>query len=96
MGDENKILVTPESLRQMAQRLKELLRKGLRGYEELEKSAQETENCLEGKCARQLRKKIADRKKSGSIRLQSLCTFSEKLLQIAEEYEAAERDNVNG
>lgn len=96
MGRENEILVTPEILRQTAQNLKDLFQKGLKGYEEIEKNALETENCLKGKCAGRLRRRIITRKEKGSMKLQNLCAFPEKLLQIAEEYETAERENKNG
>lgn len=96
MGKENEILVTPELLRQTARNLEALFQNGLKGYEEIERNALETEKCLAGKCAGQLRRKIISRKEKGSMRLQDLCAFPEKLLQIAEEYEAAERENKNG
>lgn len=96
MGRKDEILVTPEFLRQTAQNLKDLFQKGLKGYEEIEKSTKETESCLKGRCAGQLRRKIINEKEKGSRWLQNLSAFPEKLLQIAEEYETAERENKNG
>ena len=96
MGRENEILVTPEILRHSAQNLADLIRKGLKGYEEIERITRETESCLKGKCAAQLQRKLISRKEKGSMWLEKLSTFQKKLLQIAEEYETAERENKNG
>ena len=96
MDKGKEILVTPEYLKQKAKRIEELLKIGYQGYGEIESSARETENCLKGKCADRIRRKILGQTERGIEGLQSLEMIPEKLMLIAGEYETAEKENADG
>lgn len=93
MGKEKEILVTPDYLRKTAQNISEYLRKGSSGYEEIEECALQTKSCLKGKCADRIREKLIKQKEKGMRSMEELGSFPQKLLQIAAEYEAAEKEN---
>ena len=83
-------------IREKAKKIEELLKIGYQGYEEIESSARETENCLKGKCADRIRRKILGQTERGIRELQSLEMIPEKLMLIAGEYDTAEKENADG
>lgn len=93
MSQNLEILVTPMYLKQRAQNIRELLQKAMDGYAQIEESSRKTEYCFEGECADKVRKRIGLRIEKGTKQLNSLFSLAQKLSQIAEEYEAAEKEN---
>lgn len=92
-GDSYEILVTPEYLKETAQTMESLLKKALEGYRSVSETAVATKSCFQGKCADQIRKRIIKRAGEGVELMEEIQSFPQRLLLIADEYAAAEREN---
>lgn len=93
MNEVMEILTTPELLKQSAQAMEELLNSAMEGYRELGETVKDTESCFKGKSADRIRNRMEKKQERGIALFAEMMCFPKMLMEIAEEYLSAERDN---
>ena len=93
MGEFSEILVTPEILKRSAKVMEEALQQAIMGYREIGETVSGLESCFQGKSADRMRKRIGKKKEKGIEMIEEMMYFPDRLIEIAEEYEKAEKEN---
>lgn len=95
MSQQEMLLVTPEYLRQKADEWEGFIQRAEEGFFEIEKGMENTVCCFYGKTAEAFRRNAAEKRAEGETAFLALKQMTEKLKQIADAYEQAERRNQN-
>lgn len=95
MSRQEELIVTPEYLRQKADEWENFIQRAENSFLEIEKEIANIGNCFLGKTAAAFRRNAAEKKIEGETAFLALKKMPEKLKQIADSYEQAERRNQN-